>query len=136
MTHTCPDCTPLCREETAVSDETDALENEPVFICSQLQVGETLTQREVDAIHAILSELEKRENEDVDNFDVGRECGFREIGGEELLTAVKAKDEAYITKVVRETIAKMEARTAEIKAATLPGPAVDTPSPQRGDTTP
>jgi|GEM_PF-3716513 len=108
----------------------DALENEPVFICSQLQVGETLTQREVDAIQAILLELDKRENEDVDNFGDGRECGIREIGGEELLAAVKAKDYAYITKVVRETIAKLDARTAEIKAATLPEAEDENPSPQ------
>lgn len=105
----------------------DALENEPVFICSQLRVGETLTQREVDAVQAILLELDKRENEDVDNFADGREFGIREIGGEELLAAVKAKDDAYITKTVRETIAKMDARTAALKADTLPEP---DPSPQ------
>lgn len=108
-------------------DDIDALENEPVFICSQLRVGEILTQTDVDAIQAILSELDKRENEDVDNFGDGREFGIREIGGEELLAAVKAKDEAYITKVVRETIEKMETRTAALKAATLPEPP---PSPQ------
>lgn len=100
-----------------------AIENEPVFICSQLRVGETLTQGDVDAIQAVLKDLDDRENKTVDDFGDGREFGIREVGGDELLAAVEAKNNAYITKVVRETIAKMEARTAEIKAATLPDPA-------------
>jgi hypothetical protein len=99
-----------------------AIENEPVFVCSQLRVGETLTQRDVDAIQAVLKELDDLENKAVDDFGNGREFGIREVGGDELFAAVTAKDDDRITKIVREAIAKMEARTAEIKAATLPEP--------------
>jgi len=72
-------------------DDMNALENEPVFICSQLRAGQVLTEQDVAAIQSILSELDTRENNDVDEFGNGREFGIREIGGEELLAAVTAK---------------------------------------------
>lgn len=103
-------------------DFLDGLEDEPVFICSQLRVGETLTQREIDAIQALLSENDKLENTATDVFHEGRICGIREVGGDDLVAAVARKDEAYITKTVRETMIKMDAKTRELQAATPPLP--------------
>jgi len=103
-------------------DDMAALENEPVFICSQMLAGHVLTDEDVSAIQSMLLELDDRENSAVDEFSRGREFGIREIGGDELFAAVTAKHDAYITKIVREAMAKMGAKTAEIKAATLPGP--------------
>lgn len=101
-------------------DFLDSLEDEPVFICSQLRVGETLTQREVDAIQALLSENDKLENADTDTFQNGRLFGIREVGGDDLVAAVERKDEAYITKTVRITMDKIFAKTREIEASTPP----------------
>lgn len=110
-----------------MSDETeenflDGIEDEPVFICSQLRVGETLSQREVDAIQAVLSENDKLENTATDVFHEGRICGIREVGGDDLVAAVERKDEAYITKTVRIAMARIFAKTREIEAATPPPP--------------
>jgi hypothetical protein len=76
----------------------------------------------VDAIQAILSELDRIENEHIDEFGRGRIFGIREVGGEDLVTAVEAKEDARITKIVRETMIKMDTRTREIQAATPPAP--------------
>lgn len=100
----------------------DALEDEPVFICSQLRVGETLTKRDVDAIQAVLSELDKREDADTETFHRGRLSGIHEVGGDDLVAAVERKDEAYITKTVRIAMDRIFAKTRQIEAATPPPP--------------
>lgn len=83
-------------------DEFDkAIENDPVFIASQLRAGHVLTEADASAIHAVIAEMDSRENSAVDAFHEGRENAFREIGGEELVTAVKMKDEERLARMVR-----------------------------------
>lgn len=78
-----------------------AIENDPVFIASQLRAGHVLTEADVTAIQAVIAEMDSRENSAVDAFHEGRENAFREIGGEELVTAVKMKDEERLARMVR-----------------------------------
>jgi hypothetical protein len=84
-----------------------AMENDPVFIASQLMAGHTLTEVDVAAIQAVIIEMDSRENNAVDAFHEGRENAFREIGGEDLVVAVKMKDEERIAKMVRRHMDKI-----------------------------
>lgn len=93
-----------------MTDDTDAwIEAQPVFIASQLRPGHTLTDADVTAIQAVLSELDNREAADVDEFHNGRIAGFHEIGGQELADAVERKDKAWIHRRVRKAMDKMDA---------------------------
>ncbi|WP_430254328.1 hypothetical protein [Neorhizobium sp. DAR64872/K0K18] len=86
----------------AEDDEFDrAIENDPVFIASQLRAGHVLTEADTSAIQAVIAEMDSRENSAVDAFHEGRENALREIGGEELVTAVKMKDEERLARMVR-----------------------------------
>jgi hypothetical protein len=78
-----------------------AIESDPVFISSQLRAGHVLTESDVTAIGAVIAEMDRRENSAVEAFNDGRENAFREIGGEELVTAVKMKDEERLARMVR-----------------------------------
>lgn len=78
-----------------------ACENDPVFICSQLRAGDVLDDRSAAAIAALVKELDDLENSAVDEHYRGRLDGIREVGGEELLAAVKIKDEERIARLVR-----------------------------------
>lgn len=84
-----------------------AIESDPVFISSQLRAGQTLTEDDVRAIQSVISEMDRRENAAVDAFQDGRENAFREVGGEELVTAVKLKDEERIARMVRKHMDKI-----------------------------
>lgn len=89
------------------NDEDDwqtKLEEQPVFILSQMQAGRTLTEDDVAAIQAVLKEIDDRENADVNEFHNGRIAAFHEIGGQELADAVQGKFDAFITKSVRKVI--------------------------------
>lgn len=83
------------------------LEDSPEFIASQLRAGHVLTDRDVEAISKLLSEIDKRENESVEAFQQGRLAGFREIGGEDLVTSVLLKDEEHIARTVRDTMDRL-----------------------------
>lgn len=85
----------------------DAMEKDPVFIASQLRAGHILTEADVAAIHAVIAEMDNRENSAVEAFQDGRENAFREVGGEELATAVKMKDEERIARIVRKHMDKI-----------------------------
>lgn len=92
---------------TSLSEDdawTDELENMPAFIASQLQVGQVLTERDVKAIQSLLSEIDALENSDIDHFHEGRLSGFREIGGEDLVTAVQMQEDERIAKIVRKAM--------------------------------
>ncbi|MFP5078255.1 hypothetical protein ACLE20_13185 [Rhizobium sp. YIM 134829] len=78
-----------------------AFEREPVVIASQLRAGHTLTEDEVKAIQAVISELDSRENNAIQAFEDGRAFALKEVGGEELVAAVKMKDEERIARMVR-----------------------------------
>jgi hypothetical protein len=84
-----------------------SIENEPVFICSQLRAGETLEQRDVDAIQALISQLDRLENADTDTFHRGREDALMQIGGADLVTSVKLKDDESIARMVRKAMDRM-----------------------------
>lgn len=98
----------------------DAIESDPSFICSQLRSGHMLTDGDVAAIQSLLSEMDKRENEQIDEFHRGREFGIREVGGDELWAAVEANNKAWMTKITRAAMARIFAKTEEVKAETLP----------------
>lgn len=85
----------------------DELEREPVFIASQLRAGHTLTEDDVKAIQAVISELDSRENNAVEAFHDGRMAGIKEVGGEELAAAVAIKDEESIARIVRKHMDKL-----------------------------
>jgi hypothetical protein len=78
-----------------------AIESDPVFIASQLRAGHALTEADVAAIQAVISEMDRRENSAVEAFHDGRENAFREVGGEEPVAAVKMKDEERLARMVR-----------------------------------
>lgn len=77
------------------------IERDPVFISSQLQPGHVLTESDVKAIQHLISELDRIENEAVDNFHDGRMYAFREVGGEDMVKAVEAAEEARIDAMVK-----------------------------------
>lgn len=81
--------------------EHDPIEDEPMFIASQLRVGHVLTEKDVAAIQAVVSEADKRENEIVEAHHDGRMQAFREVGGDELVTAVELKQSEEIAVMVR-----------------------------------
>ncbi len=83
------------------------IENSPVFIASQLRAGHFLTDDEVTAIQAVLSELDAKENAEIDLFHEGRIAGFREIGGEDLVTSVQLKDDERIAHHVRKAMDRL-----------------------------
>lgn len=85
----------------------DGVEQEPVFIASQLRAGHVLTEDDVKAIQAVISELDAKENGEVEAFHQGRENAFMEIGGADLVTSVKLKDEARIAQHVRKAMDKL-----------------------------
>ena len=87
--------------------EHDPIEDEPMFIASQLRVGHVLTEKDVAAIQAVVSEADKRENEIVDAYHDGRMNAFREIGGEDLATAVELKQSERIAVMVRKHMDKL-----------------------------
>lgn len=82
---------------------------QPVFIASQLRPGHTLTDADVTAIQAVLSELNNREETDVEIFHNGRIAGFHEIGGQALVDAVARKENVWINKQVRKAMDQMDA---------------------------
>ncbi len=82
----------------------DELEAQPWFIASQLRPGHTLTEEDVKSIQSILSELENRENTEVETFHRGRIAALHEIGGADLVTAVEMQDHQRIATVVRKTM--------------------------------
>lgn len=99
-----------------VNDEDDwqtKLEEQPVFILSQMQAGRTLTEDDVAAIQAVLSELSNREETDVEIFHNGRIAAFHEIGGQELADAVQRKTDAFIKSSVRKAMDKMDQRAGQ-----------------------
>jgi hypothetical protein len=99
-----------------IPDEDDwqtKLEEQPVFIASQLRPGHTLSEDDVAAIHAVLSELSNREETDVEIFHNGRIAGFHEIGGQELADAVQRKQDAFIKDSVRKAMDKMDRRAGQ-----------------------
>ncbi len=77
------------------------IENSPEFILSQVREGTVITEKHVKAIASILNTLENDLHDDAATFQEGRLSGIREIGGEELVTAVQLKDEEHIAKQVR-----------------------------------
>jgi hypothetical protein len=83
------------------------IENSPVFIASQLRPGHVLTEGDVKAIGALLSDLDSKENAEIDLFHEGRIAGFREIGGEDLVTSVQLKDDERIAHHVRKTMDRL-----------------------------
>lgn len=98
-------------------DFMDGIEDEPVFIASQLRVGETLTERHVAAIQAVISENDRLENEAVEEFSRGRECGIKEIGGDELWNAFEGASKAFIDKSVRRVMDALADRRREHETA-------------------
>lgn len=86
------------------------IERDPVFISSQLRPGHVLTDGDVKAIQHLISELDRIENEAVDNFQDGRMHAFREIGGEEMVKAVEADAEARIDAMVKTFMGRLAAR--------------------------
>lgn len=93
---------------TATNEDWETeLDNMPVFIASQLRPGHVLTADDVKAIQSVISELDAKENGEVDAFHEGRLSGFREIGGEDLASAVVMKDEARIAVHVRKAMDKL-----------------------------
>lgn len=99
-----------------VNDEDDwqtRLEEQPVFILSQMQVGRILSDADVTAIQAVLKEIDDRENADVDEFHNGRIAAFHEIGGQELADAVQRKTDEFIKDSVRKVMDKMDQRAGQ-----------------------
>ncbi len=96
-------------EQTKSDDDAwaDELESLPIFIVSQLQVGHVITEDDRKAIGALLSELDALENQQVDEFDKGYQAALRHIGGEDLVTSVKLKDEERIAHYVRKAMDRM-----------------------------
>lgn len=86
------------------------IERDPVFISSQLQPGHVLTKSDVKAIQHLISELDRIENEAVDNFHDGRLHAFREVGGEALVKAVEANEEARIDAMVKTFMDRLASR--------------------------
>lgn len=82
----------------------DELEKTPQFIVSQMRPGHVISDGDVKALGALLSELDRKENHDIDTFHEGRLAGLREIGGEDLVTAVQMEDERRIAEHVRKTM--------------------------------
>jgi hypothetical protein len=66
-----------------------------------------LTEGDVKAIGALLSDLDSKENAEIDLFHEGRIAGFREIGGEDLVTSVQLKDDERIAHHVRKTMDRL-----------------------------
>ncbi|NSY12501.1 hypothetical protein G6L14_10790 [Agrobacterium vitis] len=92
-------------------DDDDAwiedLENSPIFIASQLRAGHVLTEADSAAIQSLCSELDAKEGKEVEAFHQGRENALREIGGEDLVTSVKLKDDERIAHHVRKAMDKI-----------------------------
>lgn len=86
------------------------IERDPVFISSQLQPGHVLTEGDVKAIQHLIAELDRIENEAVDNFHDGRLHAFREVGGEEMVKAVEAEADARIEALVKSFMERLQAK--------------------------
>lgn len=97
----------ISKTKTEGDEWLDAIEYEPVFIASQFRPGHVLTDGDVAAIQALISELDAKENAEIDLFQQGRVAGFREIGGEDLVTSVELKDAERIARHVKKAIDKM-----------------------------
>ncbi|MBX5131641.1 hypothetical protein HJB80_02900 [Rhizobium lentis] len=102
--------------EQVEDDVIDALENEPAFRCHFFKAGRVLSEQDASDVQALLREIDRLEDEATETFENGRKFGIREVGGEELVAAVEAKDEAYIQRTVRITMDRLYARTEELKA--------------------
>lgn len=85
----------------------DELEDLPIFIVSQLRVGQVLTDRDVAACQAVVTELDNRENTKVEEFHEARLNTLREIGGEELVIACQMKDAEQIAKITRKAMDRL-----------------------------
>lgn len=83
------------------------IENTPVFQLTQVRAGEALTEEQVKAIHWLISENDRLEEADTDTFHRGREDALMEIGGDDLVTSVKLKDEERIARHVRKAMDRM-----------------------------
>lgn len=77
------------------------------FITSQIQIGDVIDQEKYDAIQKLVKALDDKENHAIDEFVRGQEDAYLSIGGEDLLTAVKLKDEERIAKHVRKFMDKL-----------------------------
>jgi len=84
-----------------------ALESDPWFIISQMHTGHVLTEADIVTLQTLLSQNEAKEEAAIDEFHRGREDAFREIGGEDLLTAIQLKDHERIAKHVRRAMDKL-----------------------------
>jgi len=83
------------------------------FRLYELSEGHTLTHQDILDIEAVLAELNDEIGNQAEKAHEIRLAAFREIGGDELVAAVEAKDEALQEAAVAKAMAKFRAQVAE-----------------------
>lgn len=83
------------------------IENDPEFILSQLREGTVLTAEHIKAIAFVLNKIENDLHDDLKSFEDGRISALREIGGEDLVTAVQLKEDEQTAHFVRKAMDRM-----------------------------
>lgn len=106
--------------ETMVRFMVDGLPNSltgeddpPFFRAYALKVGHTLTEQDVSDIQKVLGDFNDEIGKAADAFHDGRMSALQEIGGDELVAAVTAHDDAKCKAAVDKALARFYAKTAE-----------------------
>lgn len=82
----------------------------PFFRAYALKVGDVLTEQDVSDIQEVLADYNEELGKAADVFHDGRMCALQEIGGDELVAAVTAHDDAKIKAAVDKALARFYAK--------------------------
>lgn len=93
----------------------------PFFRAYALKVGDVLTEQDVADIQKVLADFNEEIGKAADVFHDGRMSALQEIGGDELVAAVEAKDDATVKAAVDKALARFDAakRSRELGDAAL-----------------
>lgn len=95
---------------TGVDAYGDAGEGERLY---GLAAGHVLTDQDVKDLECLMADHNDAIGHEAEKWDEARKATLREIGGDALVAAVEAKDEAMISAAVERAMAKFRAADAE-----------------------
>jgi hypothetical protein len=101
---------------SGIDAHNDAGEGERLY---GLGVGHVLTDADVRDIESLLADHNDAIGHEADKWHEARVATLREIGGDELVAAAEAKDEALCDAAVQKALAAFRKRTTELNAESL-----------------
>lgn len=93
----------------------------PFFRAYALKAGDVLTEQDAADIQKVLADFNDEIAKAADAFHEGRMEAYRDIGGDALVAAVEARDDATVKAAVDKALARFEAakRSRELGDAAL-----------------